>query len=195
MDLNNLSTQIKNLRTAKGLTQEQLAERIYVSRQSISNWETGKNYPDIHSLLLLSTLFDVSLDTLVKGDLDMMRRTVDAQKMNGWAWVMLVTMVLAAVLAIPSYKILGPWGLLIPLVLWGAGMGAAIAIDRLKKRNDVQTYAEILAFLRNEPLDTQKATTQRRRLLGTRVAWAMGSAVLSGILIGVGYLLYRVFAG
>lgn len=43
-------------------SQEELAEKIYVSRQTISNWETAKNYPDIHSLLRLSSLFNVSLD-------------------------------------------------------------------------------------------------------------------------------------
>ena len=61
-----LSTQIRKYRTQMNLSQEELAERIYVTRQSISNWENGKNYPDIHSLLLLSTLFCVSVVLLIK---------------------------------------------------------------------------------------------------------------------------------
>ena len=68
-----LNKQIKKYRRMMNLSQEDLAERVYVTRQTISNWETGKSYPDIHSLLLLSSLFNVSLDTLIKGDLEMMR--------------------------------------------------------------------------------------------------------------------------
>lgn len=56
-----ISNQIKKRRTDMGLSQEELAERIYVSRQTISNWETDKTYPDIQSLLLLSILFDTQL--------------------------------------------------------------------------------------------------------------------------------------
>ena len=52
-----LHTQIKKYRTNMELSQEQLAEKVFVTRQTISNWENGKSYPDIHSLLLLSNLF------------------------------------------------------------------------------------------------------------------------------------------
>ena len=45
-----LNTQIKKYRTELNLSQEELAEKVYVTRQTISNWETGKSYPDIHSL-------------------------------------------------------------------------------------------------------------------------------------------------
>lgn len=61
-----ISTQIKKYRNAMELSQEDLAEKIYVTRQTISNWENEKSYPDIHSLLLLSSLFNVSLDQLIK---------------------------------------------------------------------------------------------------------------------------------
>ena len=55
----NLSKQIIHLRKEYNLSQEDLAEKVFVSRQSISNWERGKSYPDIESLLLLSNIFDV----------------------------------------------------------------------------------------------------------------------------------------
>ena len=63
-----LNKQIKKYRTMMNLSQEELAEKVYVTRQTISNWETGKSYPDIHSLLLLSSLFNVYLDHLIKED-------------------------------------------------------------------------------------------------------------------------------
>ena len=65
--------QIRSQRNQMGLSQEELAEEIFVSRQSISNWEWGSKYPDLDSLLALSTLFEISLDHLVKGDIDIMK--------------------------------------------------------------------------------------------------------------------------
>jgi len=59
-----------------GISQEELAEKVYVSRQTVSNWETGKNYPDIHSVLLLSSVFNVSLDQLIKGDVEIMKNEI-----------------------------------------------------------------------------------------------------------------------
>lgn len=53
------------LRTKKGLSQEALAERIYVTRQAVSRWETGETLPNTETLKLLSKLFDVSINTLL----------------------------------------------------------------------------------------------------------------------------------
>lgn len=54
------------LRKKKGFSQEELAEQVGVSRQSVSKWETGQSNPDISKLILLSEIFEVSVDTLVK---------------------------------------------------------------------------------------------------------------------------------
>ncbi|MCI6548589.1 MAG: helix-turn-helix domain-containing protein, partial [Coriobacteriaceae bacterium] len=59
---------IRQYRSNLSLSQDDLAEKVFVSRQTISNWENDKSYPDVHSLILLCTIFDVSLDQLVKGD-------------------------------------------------------------------------------------------------------------------------------
>ena len=61
-----LGGQIKRHRTRLGLSQEELADRIFVTRQSVSNWENGRTYPDLQSLLRLSDLFGLSLDELIK---------------------------------------------------------------------------------------------------------------------------------
>lgn len=58
----NLGKQISAHRKKMGLSQDNLAAKIYVSRQTISNWGTGRSYPDVENLLLLSTLFGTSLD-------------------------------------------------------------------------------------------------------------------------------------
>ena len=56
-----LERRLAELRREKNLSQEELAEKLYVSRQTISNWERDKTYPDINSLLLMANYFDVSL--------------------------------------------------------------------------------------------------------------------------------------
>jgi transcriptional regulator with XRE-family HTH domain len=57
---------LQSLRKSKGISQEQLAELLDVSRQSISKWESGQNYPEIDKLIKLSDLFDITLDDLVR---------------------------------------------------------------------------------------------------------------------------------
>ena len=67
-----IGQKLKNARTASGLTQEMVAEELNVSRQTISNWENEKSYPDIVSVIELSDLYSISLDDLLKGDPNMM---------------------------------------------------------------------------------------------------------------------------
>ena len=56
---------LKQLRTDAGLTQDELAERVYVTRQAVSRWETGETQPNTDTLMLLSKLYDVSINTLL----------------------------------------------------------------------------------------------------------------------------------
>lgn len=67
-----IGKQLKEARMALGMTQEKVADEIQVTRQTISNWETEKSYPDIISVIRLSDLYQVSLDVLLKGDKEMM---------------------------------------------------------------------------------------------------------------------------
>lgn len=68
-----IGSRLKNARTEMGLTQEKVAEEIGVSRQSVSNWENNRSYPDIVSVIKLSDLYSVSLDELLKEDKNMIR--------------------------------------------------------------------------------------------------------------------------
>ena len=64
----NISEKIQQLRKSNGLSQEQLAEKLNVSRQAISKWESGASFPDIEKIVLLSELFKVSTDYLMKDE-------------------------------------------------------------------------------------------------------------------------------
>ena len=74
MDVGN---QIRERRQALGLSQEELAQRLYVSRVTVSHWETGKTLPDVQSMLLLANLFGTTIDEMVRGDVDEMREMVE----------------------------------------------------------------------------------------------------------------------
>lgn len=63
-----IGKQLKEARISSGLTQEEVAEKMNVSRQTISNWENEKTYPDIISVIALSDVYSISLDDLLKGD-------------------------------------------------------------------------------------------------------------------------------
>ena len=64
----NFESIIKNLRKKQNLTQEEMANKLGISRQAISNWETGKNLPDIEMLVIISKTFNTSLDSLIIGE-------------------------------------------------------------------------------------------------------------------------------
>lgn len=67
-----IGVKLKEARIRAGMTQERVAEEIQVTRQTISNWENEKSFPDIVSVIKLSNLYDISLDQLLKGDEEMM---------------------------------------------------------------------------------------------------------------------------
>ena len=68
-----IGTKLKNARNNANLTQEDIAEKIGVSRQTVSNWENNKSYPDIISVIRLSDIYGISLDTLLKEDENMIK--------------------------------------------------------------------------------------------------------------------------
>ena len=162
-----LSRQIKELRQRDGLSQERLAERIYVTRQTISNWETGRSYPDAQSLLLLSVLFDISLDDLVKGDIEMMRdeletHKADARKLNIWAWVMGVCMIAGALSMFVTLKVFGPLGIVPSFALITVALVASFVLERIKKKHDLKTYTEIVAFIDGRPINREELVREKK---------------------------------
>lgn len=74
-----VGSSIKELRLARGLTQEALARTLFVSRQTISHWESGRTAPDAQSLVMMGALFGVTVDALVKGGVEAMV-AVEAQE-------------------------------------------------------------------------------------------------------------------
>lgn len=151
-----LGKQIKMYRLENKLSQEELADRIYVSRQTISNWENDKSYPDINSLVLLSEVFKISLDRLIKGDIETMKDVIqkeEVDKMNRYGKIYTIMLIVTVVSAVPLFMLLGLWALIPWGIVWMVSMYFASKIEKNKKDNDVQTYKEIVAFSEGKLLD------------------------------------------
>lgn len=67
----NFSEQIKKIRSERNLTQQEMANKIGISRQAISNWENDKNLPDIEMIIIIAKTFDLTLDELILGGTNM----------------------------------------------------------------------------------------------------------------------------
>lgn len=98
-----LGQRIKEKREKRQWTQDYLAETLNVSRQAISKWEVGSTYPDIDRLLQISNLFDITLDSLIKGD-DSLKKSIVITKnakaqtnvwefMRSTGWMMVIAII------------------------------------------------------------------------------------------------------
>lgn len=78
----NIGNQILTIRKEKQLTQEVFGRLFHVTRQTVSNWENGKSYPELQILVSISDQFDISLDTLLKEDSKMVQ-SIDKERVMG----------------------------------------------------------------------------------------------------------------
>lgn len=189
-----LGKQIKKHRQEVQLSQEELAERVYVSRQTISNWENDKSYPDVNSLVLLSETFQISLDNLIKGDIEVMKDVIqkeEIEKMNRYGKIYTILLIATAVSAVPLFMLLGVWALIPWGIIWGISMYFAFMLEKIKKDNDVQTYKEIVAFSEGQLLDD----IQKQREIGKRpyqkFLLVIGSGLITfAVCVLIGFLMH-----
>lgn len=189
-----LGKQIKKYRQEAQLSQEELANRIYVSRQTISNWENDKSYPDVNSLVLLSEIFQISLDKLIKGDIDIMKEVIkkeEVTKLNRYGTIYTILLIATVASAVPLFMWLGTWAIIPWGIVYATAMYFALKIEKVKKDNDIQTYKEIVAFSEGRRLDE----IQKQREIGKRpyqkFLLIIGSAVIAAVTcLLIGFLMH-----
>ena len=189
-----LGNKIKYYRGEKEFSQEELAERVYVSRQTISNWENNKSYPDINSIVLLSEIFEISIDNLIKGDVEQMKKeinTEDVKKLNLYSSIMLILMLVATILLMPMLKFIGLYGFIPYFVLVACAMFFAIKVDKIKKDNDIQTYKEIVAFTEGKRLDEIQKIEEKAKRPYQKVIDGFLWAAIALLIIGIMIVLLR----
>lgn len=182
----NINQQIKAYRLKQNISQEELAEKIFVTRQTVSNWENGKNYPDIHSLLLMSNLFGVSLDQLVKGDLNAMKDSIKKEDIKVYTfWSNLYSMLFISFIIsfAPLLYFLDWYGVTISAILFIILIYVAFKVEKIKKANDIQTYKEIVAFLNGEKLDEITKNKEIGKRNYQTAFLALGFALITFIIV------------
>ena len=182
-----IGKQIRKYRMEAKLSQDELADKIYVTRQTISNWENDRNYPDIRSLVLLSSVFGISLDNLVKGDLETMKEQIDAEDIRRFKRDQRVYLIMLAgmvILPMPLVRYLKEWGIILWLVWAAVSIWWSLRIEKHKKTHDIHTYKEIIAFLEGRRLDE----LEKQREIGKR-HYQYILVVLAVALVGLAVVL------
>ena len=184
----NLGAQIKKYRAELSLSQDELAEKLFVTRQSISNWENDKTYPDIKSLVLLSEVFGVSLDQLVKGDVEIMKKEINVQekaKFQQEGAVLVVLFIAILLLPMPLVKFWGGYGLAVYVVVAIVSICYAVKVEQHKKQLDIQTYKEIVAFTEGKSLSEIEKARESGKRVYQKILLGIGSGILALIVCGL----------
>ena len=141
------SKQIKKYRLDSKLSQDELAEKVYVTRQTISNWENDKSYPDVNSLLLLGEVFQVSLDNLLKGDVERMKKEMDERERFRFRKDSILSgalLMAVIILTVPLSLLMGWYGIAVCALLAMITLFYALRAARYEKKYDIGTFKEIL---------------------------------------------------
>ena len=168
-----IGKRIREYRKIYNLSQEQLADKIFVSRQTVSNWENDKTYPDIQIIVSLSILFNVSLDELIREDLEEMKMKISNNKANNkankradiYSLIMICSTILASlsiglVVGLPESKLI--W--IVPIILFLPAVWSSFVLEKFKRNNDLKTYKEILAFSQNKDVEMLRERRAPRRI-------------------------------
>lgn len=113
-----IGEQLRVARQQHQLSQEQIAEMLGVSRQTISNWETSRSYPDIERVMRLAEIYHLSLDELLRGDQQMVKTWMaetNVMRAGKWLGLLLALNVVLAIALIFFVQV--PW---LMMVLFGA---------------------------------------------------------------------------
>ena len=189
-----LGKQIKMHRQEAELSQEELANRVYVSRQTILNWENDKSYPDVNSLVLLSEIFQISLDKLIKGDIGVMKEVFqkeEIEKMKRYGRIYTIMLIVTVVSAVPLFMWLGVWAFIPWGIIWAISMYFALKIEKVKKDNDVQSYKEIVAFSEGKLLDDIQKQCEIGKRPYQKNLLVIGSMLITlAVCVLIGFLMH-----
>ena len=189
-----LGKRIKTFREKINMSQEELADKVYTSRQTISNWENDKTYPDINSLKLLSNIFDVSLDNLIEWDIDIMKRKINETDRKGFitlSRLYSLELIIMIVSAYPLLKFVGYIGLGIWILFTLITIITAFTLEKIKNEYDVKSYKEIVAFFNNKLLTHEEKIEEKAKWPYQKVILT----ILSGVIAFIVFILLEVLIG
>ncbi len=192
---------IRTMREQAQMSQDDLAQRIYVSRQTISSWENGKTYPDLKSLLLLSDVFDATVDEIVGKDVERMGKSIEESirtfKRITYAMTASYALMMASLLWLAVQLLAWDWPfaqvaptICLVAVFFVATIALAVMVERLKKDNDLVTFHEIIAFMNGEEL--VRDAKQRKQLTGSLSMPRLFGQFALGVAVGIVFAIIAV---
>ncbi len=190
-----LGKQIRKYRCDFSMSQEELAEKIFVSRQTISNWENDKSYPDVNSLVLLSEVFHTSIDHLIKGDMTMMKEKIkeeDKKEFEKASQIYTILFFIMIISFIPLIKFCGYIGMIIWIILMIITLYTAFKVEKKKKQFNIQTYREIIAFMEGTELDEMTKAQEQGKRTYQKVLLTMGTAILTFLLAIILSMIFKI---
>lgn len=158
-----IGNRIKMHRETVGLSQEELAEKLYVSRQTVSKWENNRVTPDLNNTLMMSNLFNVSLDEFVRGE----KVKMQVKETKRTLYVLLglwILMIIFSGLSVAFAFLNMDWLWIIPTAFGLVTLLIALQIERFKKERDIKTYDEIVAYLEDKNTDTVVSNAHKETL-------------------------------
>ncbi len=198
MDIGN---QIRERRQRLGLSQDELAQRLYVSRVTVSHRETNKTLPDVQSMLLLANLFGTTIDEMVRGDVDEMREMVEKSEQQRKAFAIALRAVEVTVIAVLAFMAVAgrdyldsALRLLLSVLVLASAVVALVA-RRGGEGREAKSAAELLGAASGDPVEAARESASAnvmRLVLQVFVGLVVGIGVL---VIGVQLLDVRDFTG
>jgi len=188
----NVCEVLKQARSDAELSQEAAAEKVGVSRQTMSNWETGKSYPDIASVIALSDAYGVSLDSLMKGDTKMIKHLKESTNVTKSNKQVIATIIAIAIAIIGTALVIlasgGDYGDFIDLPSWVSLIIPVLAVLTITR--SFRTFGigfKAALFPRNEVNDDlRKQAASLFRLLSK-------TTILSGVIMTMIFLTNMAF--
>lgn len=176
-------------RQQQHLTQSDLAEALYTSRQTISNWETGKTYPDIQSLVRLASLYHVTVNDLVQADLSAVQTQTAQYHLKP-----LTLTAIACLVAVYGLFVSLRWLPLVPIAMAIAaittiGLILLGHLIHLSQKLQLKTFRQIKAYLQHQPAPASQQSHTHQvltlvfsgfvgLLIGGGLTWWLATAVL-----------------
>ena len=182
-----ISETLKQARAEAELSQEEVAEKVGVSRQTVSSWETGKSYPDIASVLALSDAYGVSLDSLMKGDTKMIQHleeSTNVTKSNKQKAASIIALIISVVgVALVIIGSGGDYGDFVDLPSW-----IALFIPILAVLTITRGFKTFGTGLKAALFPKKEISSEQKKQAASLFRLLSITAALSGLIITLIYL-------
>lgn len=188
------TTEMRNHSLRITLRKEYLFQDKLFPIGRISNWENDKSYPDINSIILLSEVLEVSVDNLIKGDIEQMKVEINSEevkKMKLYSLMMLILFLLSVGALFPLLKFIGFYALIPCFGLWLGAMIFAIKIEQIKKNHNIQSYKEIVAFTEGKRLDEIKRIEENAKRPYQKILSVLLTVFITVFICGFMYIVFR----